>query len=60
MKVPGGEFNVIAEGLSETNRYIQSITLNGEEYILPYIEYTDIFRGGKLVFKMGSEQKVWY
>ena len=60
VKVPGGEFNVIAEGLSETNRYIQSITLNGEEYKLPYIEYTDIFRGGKLVFKMGSEQKVWY
>lgn len=60
VKVPGGEFNVIAEGLSETNKYIQSITLNGEEYKLPYIEYTDIFRGGKLVFKMGSEQKVWY
>lgn len=60
VKVPGGEFNVIAEGLSETNRYIQSITLNGEDYKLPYIEYTDIFRGGKLVFKMGSEQKVWY
>lgn len=60
VKVPGGEFNVIAEGLSETNKYIQSITLNGEDYKLPYIEYTDIFRGGKLVFKMGSEQKVWY
>lgn len=60
VKVPGGEFNVIADGLSETNRYIQSITLNGEDYKLPYIEYTDIFRGGKLVFKMGSEQKVWY
>lgn len=60
VKVPGGEFNVIAEGLSETNRYIQSITLNGEDYKLPYIEYTDIFRGGKLVFNMGSEQKVWY
>ena len=60
VKVPGGEFNVIAEGLSETNRYIQSITLNGEDYKLPYIEYKDIFRGGKLVFKMGSEQKVWY
>ncbi len=60
VKVPGGEFNVIADGLSETNKYIQSITLNGEDYKLPYIEYTDIFRGGKLVFKMGSEQKVWY
>lgn len=60
VKVPGGTFNVTAEGLGEENRYIQSITLNGEEYKLPYIEYVDIFRGGNLVFKMGPEQTVWY
>lgn len=60
VKVPGGTFNVTAEGLSEENRYVQSITLNGEEYKLPYIEYVDIFRGGNLVFKMGLEQTVWY
>ena len=60
VKVPGGMFNVTAENLSEDNKYIQSITLNGDEYNLPYIEYKDIYRGGNLVFKMGSEKKVWY
>ena len=60
VKVPGGEFSITADGLSEENRYIQSITLNGEDYKLPYIDYTDIFRGGKLVFKMGPEQTIWY
>ena len=60
VKVPGGLFNVTAENLSEDNKYIQSITLNGDEYNLPYIEYKDIYRGGNLVFKMGSEKKVWY
>ena len=60
VKVPGGTFNVTAEGLGEENRYVQSITLNGEDYKLPYIEYVDIVRGGNLVFKMGPEQTVWY
>lgn len=60
IKVPGGTFSVTAEGLSPENIYIQSVTLNGEDYAKPYIEYQDIYRGGKLVFKMGSEKKCWY
>ncbi len=60
VKVPGGTFTVTAEGMSSENKYIQSITLNGEDYKLPYIEYSDIFRGGSLVFKMGAEPKLWY
>ncbi len=60
VKVPGGTFTVVADGLSVANKYIQSIKLNGEDYKLPYIEYSDIYRGGELVFEMGAEPKVWY
>lgn len=58
--VAGGKFTVIADGLSPENKYIQSITLNGQEYKLPYIKFEDLSKGGELVFKMGSEPKLWY
>ncbi len=60
VKVSGGAFTVVADGLSADNKYIQSIKLNGEDYKLPYIDYSDIYRGGELVLKMGPEPKVWY
>ena len=60
MKVSGGTFRIKAEGLSGTNRYIRSVTLNGKPLASPFIEYSDIVKGGDLVFKMGVEPAVWY
>ena len=57
IKVAGGTFTVVAENNSDENRYIQSMTLNGEPYTKGYLEYKDIAAGGKLVIKMGSEHK---
>ena len=54
IKVAGGTFTITARDLSEENRYIRSVKLNGEEYDLPYIEYKDIVAGGKLEFTMGK------
>ena len=48
----GKTFTVIAEGLSEENKYVESITLNGEPYTQNYITHEDIVNGGTLVFKM--------
>ena len=48
----GKTFTVIAEGLSEENKYVESITLNGEAYTKNYITHKDILNGGTLVFKM--------
>lgn len=58
--VKGGTLTVQAEGVSDTNRYIQSIELNGSPYTKSYIEFSDIEKGGTLVYHMGSEPKVWY
>ena len=60
MEVAGGQFKIIAENNNEENRYIQRIQLNGEEYKLPYLEYSDLIAGGELVFTMGSEKTKWY
>ena len=48
----GKTFTVIADGISAENKYVESITLNGEDYTKNYITHEDILRGGTLVFKM--------
>ena len=53
-------FTITAENNSAENRYIQSITLNGNAYLKGYIEHKDIMAGGELVITMGPEPKVWY
>ena len=60
IEVAGGTFRIIAEGNSDENRYIQSITLNGKAYTKGYIEHKDIAAGGELIVRMGSEPKVWF
>ncbi len=52
--VEGGEFTIIANNNSGENRYIQSITLNGEAYTKDYIGHKDIAAGGELVIEMGA------
>ncbi len=54
--VGGGKtFTVIAENLSDENKYIQSVTLGGKPYNSTMIKHADIIAGGELVFTMGSE-----
>ena len=55
IEVEGGTFTIETVNNSKKNIYIKSITLNGEPYTLPYIEHSDIARGGRLVFEMCGE-----
>ena len=48
----GKTFTIIAESLSSDNKYVESITLNGEPYTLKHITHEDILKGGTLTFKM--------
>lgn len=45
---------------SQSNRYIQRITLNGNIYNKPYIDFADIQAGGELIFTMGDQHALWY
>lgn len=53
-------FTVVANNNSKENKYIQSVTLNGKPYDLPFIDFKDIRSGAKLVFEMGPEPALWY
>lgn len=55
IEVEGGTFTIETVNNSKKNIYIKSVTLNGEPYTLPYIEQSDIARGGRLVFEMCGE-----
>jgi len=46
-------FCVVAENNSPENKYIRSVSLNGEPYTKPYVDYADIMAGGELRFVMG-------
>lgn len=58
--VPAGKFVIERENKGQQNNYIQGIVLNETEYKKPWIEYTDIMKGGELKFLMGDEPVVWY
>ncbi|MEI6680330.1 MAG: GH92 family glycosyl hydrolase [Mariniphaga sp.] len=49
------KFTVKAQGVSSSNFYIQSATLNGKTYNKSWITHEDIVKGGILIFKMGSK-----
>ena len=49
----GKTFTIKTEGLSEKNKDIRSILLNGKNYPYSAIRHNDIIKGGELVLKMG-------
>lgn len=52
----GGDttFTIEAKGLSEQNKYVKKILLNGKPYKKNYIDHADIVAGGTLTYVMGK------
>lgn len=60
MRVRSGKtFEVVAEGVSEKNLYIQSATLDGRALEVPVITWAQIQAGGRLRFRMGATPSKW-
>ena len=55
----GHVFTVIAEGVSEVNKYIKSAKLNGKEYLFSYIDHAALMQGGTLEFEMTHKPSTW-
>lgn len=55
----GKTFRISTQGLSDKNRYIQSVTLNGAAYPYSAIRHKDIIAGGELILKMGKKPSEW-
>ena len=59
--LPGGKrFTVVADGLSEANRYVGRVTLNGRPLARSFIRDDEIRGGGELRFTMtATPDKAW-
>lgn len=56
----GKTFTVVAKDVSAQNKYIQSATLDGQEWNKPWIRHDDMRKGGKLILQMGPRpNKNW-
>ncbi|RMG67784.1 MAG: glycoside hydrolase family 92 protein, partial [Bacteroidetes bacterium] len=54
--LPGGKtFALVAEGVSQENRYIQAATLNGQPLERVYLTHEEVVAGGELLLQMGPE-----
>ena len=56
----GRTFTLEAPLTSPQNRYIQSVTLNGEPWRKPYVDFADIEAGAVIHLTMGPEPALWY
>jgi len=56
LTLPNGKMlEIKAEGASDTNRYVKSVTLNGKLYTKTYLTHADLTAGGTLEFVMSSK-----
>ena len=50
----GNSFKIVANNISDENKYIASATLNGEPYEKSFLKHDDLMHGGALVFEMSD------
>jgi predicted alpha-1,2-mannosidase len=48
-------FMILAKGVSDKRKYVQSVKLNGVKLKEPLLNHADILRGGTLEFEMGEK-----
>jgi predicted alpha-1,2-mannosidase len=51
----GKKFSVVAEGLSASHPYVESVSLDGKALGRSFLRHEEILRGGELRFVMGSK-----
>jgi predicted alpha-1,2-mannosidase len=57
--VPGGTFTVVAPEVSDTNIYVQAVTLDGAPLAAPELRHGDLRAGSTLAFTMGPAPSRW-
>jgi len=55
----GKQFNIVANDISDTNKYIESATLNGKSLDRTFIYHNEVVDGGTLEFQMTNQASNW-
>ena len=54
----GKTLEIKAPAVSDSCRYVQKVTLNGQEITKLYLTHAELMQGGELVFEMGPEPNI--
>ncbi|SDF69510.1 GH92 family glycosyl hydrolase [Terriglobus roseus] len=58
MHLPNGKtFTITAENLSDTNAFVQNVTLNGKPLDRSFLTHDELMNGGELHFVMSTKEK---
>ena len=58
LRLPNGKsFTIISKNLSQSNKYVKSVMLNGKPVDSWKILHADIMRGGELIFEMSASPR---
>lgn len=55
----GKTFTMTAENLSDENKYVQSVKVNGKALDQPFLRCAQVENGGSITFRMGPKPSVW-
>lgn len=55
----GRTFDISADGVSPDDYFIQSATLNGQDFDRTWVTYDQLTAGGELSFRMGDTASTW-
>lgn len=56
VELPGGKtLSITANGFSEKNIYVRSVSLNGKSLEKPFLDHSALVKGGELIFRMGPK-----
>lgn len=55
----GKAFTIVANNLSNENKYIKAVTLNGQPLSKSFLKHKDIMAGGSLIFEMTNQPSEW-
>ncbi|MGP3979715.1 GH92 family glycosyl hydrolase [Streptomyces sp. KR80] len=55
----GGTLTIKAPGASDTNRYIQSVALNGQNVSQSWLSWNRLAHGGNLAHRLGTSPSSW-
>lgn len=55
----GNQFTIVAHNISDTNKYIENVALNGKSLDRTYLKHDEIMNGGTLEFQMTDNPAIW-
>ncbi len=55
----GAAFTIVANSLSDQNKYIESVKLNGKPLQRSFLYHREVVDGGTLVFEMSNSPSAW-